>query len=757
MRDPLTSRLTKRTNVLLFIVLVLAVGISYSVYHSVDQIKQYSSQIVQTDLPTDSLLQRLTLELLEQERVLYEYQSTGENSLYQIGFLNAFKQANEIITNLHDHYGDIDAIQNLITNQQSISNIAQRLHDEVIQGAVNNSELIQQRVMDNAKLMRNSLQAVSHLRELNIIQLSHSRTLVSSKLNQIIAIVFILATAFFIVTFVVVKGVKAFSNSSAISNRLSLFTKRTPNPIISLDIKNQVTYSNSATKRLLKDLGKKVTQVELLLAEDLERHQQDVLKANRNFKKFDYQIGTIAIRCELHWLSDIKQWDLHLTDITAQKLAEQKLTIQAYVHPETGLANQYRFREVLDETCSKGTAFTLGIVEIRSYSQLISGRSIQKTLLIISEIAAVLNKACHDELEEIQLFHIGDKNFAIFIPFGDCSETVQKVVNHIHQQIQLTQFTGGHQVNLDFGFACFPIHANSTEALINCARLALEKSARDEHIQYVVYCEKLGQDFSRQQDIIAALRKSFSDNSFQLYFQPQYSLSEKTITGAEVLLRWQNKQEWISPSEFIPLAERTGLIIPLGEWILDSACEKGQQLVSMGFEDLVIAVNISPKQFAAPNFIDKVESALKKSGLPAANLELEITEGVLFNSEVGSIQNMHKLKALGVLLAIDDFGTGYSSLSYLKQLPIDRLKIDQSFIRDMHTDEADQSIVRSIIDLGNNLKMSVIAEGVEQQEHIDLLDSMGCQHIQGYWYSKPLEEGYFSYFLQEKFSSHAGH
>ena len=170
----------------------------------------------------------------------------------------------------------------------------------------------------------------------------------------------------------------------------------------------------------------------------------------------------------------------------------------------------------------------------------------------------------------------------------------------------------------------------------------------------------------------------------------------------------------------------------------------------MGYADLVIAVNISPKQFTAPTFVEQVKQALRASELPAKNLELEITEGVLFNSDTATTNALHQLKQLGVKLAVDDFGTGYSSLSYLKDFPIDKLKIDQSFVRNMHNDKADQSIVRSVIDLGNNLDLTLIAEGVEQQEQVDMLDKMGCAEIQGFWFSKPLSEHNLRDFLEQK-------
>jgi EAL domain-containing protein (putative c-di-GMP-specific phosphodiesterase class I) len=198
------------------------------------------------------------------------------------------------------------------------------------------------------------------------------------------------------------------------------------------------------------------------------------------------------------------------------------------------------------------------------------------------------------------------------------------------------------------------------------------------------------------------------------------------------------------------LAERAGLIDKLGDWILYTACQKAKNLVSLGWSDLVIAVNISPLQFGRKDFLSKVTKVLQDTGLQAKNLELEVTEGVIIYNENEAIETLAQLKNLGVHLAIDDFGTGYSSLSYLRKFNIDKLKIDQSFIQNIEHQAADQSIVRTIIELGRNLELKVIAEGVEGPEQQELLASMGCDEIQGFYFCHPLPEQSFIDFVQHQ-------
>ncbi|MDC2887735.1 EAL domain-containing protein [Psychrosphaera algicola] len=194
----------------------------------------------------------------------------------------------------------------------------------------------------------------------------------------------------------------------------------------------------------------------------------------------------------------------------------------------------------------------------------------------------------------------------------------------------------------------------------------------------------------------------------------------------ETLIRWQLRDKFIPPIDFIPLAEKTGLIVPLGDWILLNACNKAAALIEQGYKDIVVAINISPQQFNHPSFYDTVVGVLEKTQVPAENIELEITEGVIMYNETDTIAMLQKLKDSGVKLSIDDFGTGYSSLSYLKQFPIDKLKIDQSFIRQIELNKDDKAIVSTVIELGNNLGLTLIAEGVEELSHMEILSDLGC-------------------------------
>jgi EAL domain-containing protein (putative c-di-GMP-specific phosphodiesterase class I) len=236
-----------------------------------------------------------------------------------------------------------------------------------------------------------------------------------------------------------------------------------------------------------------------------------------------------------------------------------------------------------------------------------------------------------------------------------------------------------------------------------------------------------------------SLRRAVERGELRLHYQPQYDVSNRRIVGVEALIRWQHPDfGLIPPGRFMPFAEETGLILPVGEWVLHEACRQGRAWQSQGLAPLRVAVNISALQFRDPDFPGTVLAALRGSGLDARHLELELTESIIMQDAGRATNSLEQLKTLGLELAIDDFGTGYSSLSYLKRFPIDLLKIDQSFVRDITSDKDDAAITSAIIGLTHNLGLRTIAEGVETSEQLEFLERHGCDEVQGFLFSRPL-------------------
>jgi EAL domain-containing protein (putative c-di-GMP-specific phosphodiesterase class I) len=313
----------------------------------------------------------------------------------------------------------------------------------------------------------------------------------------------------------------------------------------------------------------------------------------------------------------------------------------------------------------------------------------------------------------------------------------EKILASLNQTYQLD--THEYHSSSSIGATLFNNHEQSGEELLKRADIAM------------YHAKKAGRNTlrffdPRMQDIIndrlaleSSLRNAFENRQFHLYFQIQVDSSRRPL-GAEALIRWLHPARGlVSPAEFIPLAEETGLILPIGQWVLDTACAQLKVWEQdIRTRDLVLAVNVSAKQFHQTDFVAQVQATVQRQAINPKRLKLELTESMLLENIEETIATMSVLKAIGIQFSLDDFGTGYSSLQYLKRLPLDQLKIDQSFVRDLATDSNDKAIVRTIIAIATSLGMDVIAEGVETEQQRQFLLDIGCIHFQGYLFGKPV-------------------
>ncbi|HSC83464.1 MAG TPA: EAL domain-containing protein, partial [Pseudomonas sp.] len=288
------------------------------------------------------------------------------------------------------------------------------------------------------------------------------------------------------------------------------------------------------------------------------------------------------------------------------------------------------------------------------------------------------------------------------------------------------------------GISLYPDDGHTTDELLRSADAALHQAKLHGRNTFRFYTQGLTHQAHTRLTLEGQLRQALKRNEFTLHYQPLVDSDSGRAIGVEALLRWSGEQGMISPAQFIPLAEDTGLIVPIGTWVLREACRQMQFWRRQGLPLETLAVNLSPRQFRQADLLQQVREALHDSGLPASCLELEITEGALMDNVERARETLVALKGLGLKLAIDDFGTGYSSLAYLQRFPLDKLKIDQSFMQGVPDDQANLEIVATIIGLARNLKLNVLAEGVETREQLQALRQLGCNACQGYLFSRPL-------------------
>lgn len=356
-----------------------------------------------------------------------------------------------------------------------------------------------------------------------------------------------------------------------------------------------------------------------------------------------------------------------------------------------------------------------------------------------------------------RVFHLGEDKFAVLLPDLIQEEDAAKVAADINFEIKQMIPVEKHELHItaSIGIALYPTDTRETKKLLRCAEAAMYQAKELGRNHYEFYSSFIRSRAYERLNLESGLHKALKHEEFKLYYQPKIDLRCNRITGMEALLRWHHKDfGWVSPTQFIPLAEETDLIVTIGEWALREACRQNQAWIKSGLDPLCVSVNVSGQQFRQTDMVRLVCQVLDETGLAPSLLQLELTESVLMKNVSNTVVKLSELKKRGVSIAVDDFGTGYSSLAYLKRFQLDTLKIDQSFVRDIDRDLDDATIVSAIINMAHNLGMEVVAEGVETYEQLDFLRQHACDHIQGYYFSKPLPPEQFEALLAVDLVSH---
>ncbi len=348
---------------------------------------------------------------------------------------------------------------------------------------------------------------------------------------------------------------------------------------------------------------------------------------------------------------------------------------------------------------------------------------------------------------------LDDDEFVMLLPDLLQEEDVVPVVERAMDSIAKPHLIADQDLRLtaSIGITISQGDANNAEEIILQARTAMNEAKKQGLNNYQWYNKRLDQETSERVTLRSPLQKAIEQHNLELHYQPQIDARTNRVLGFEALCRWQDSElGYISPDRFIPVAEDTGQIVPLSEWVLETACRDNRALCMQGLSDHVVAVNISPVHFQRANFVDSIKNILRLTEHPAELLELELTETVLLNDPARAIDTLQQLKQLGVRLAIDDFGTGFSSLNYLKLLPINKIKIDRSFVTDIVSDPRDAAITLGIISMAHHLKLKVTVEGIETEPQRAFLTRSHCDEFQGYMFAKPMPADELAGFLRQR-------
>ena len=416
--------------------------------------------------------------------------------------------------------------------------------------------------------------------------------------------------------------------------------------------------------------------------------------------------------------------------------SEDELAHQAGHDPLTGLPDRRSFELRLQGLPAQPHTVVLGTID--RFGALVGGYGHGFGDRMIQAVVARIEAAA--QLHAGEVFRLDGANIAVLYPLAQGGAALRDAADALLRSVRTPFSCDDHELfsSLSLGSAGFPEDGAGAHALLRNADAALRHARRGGGDQLLPYSRALNARLDERLKLEAALRRAIERGELDVHYQPQQVLRDGSLLGFEALLRWRHGGESISPAEFIPLAEETGQIAAIGAWVLRRACEQAVLWQGMRGAPLTVAVNISPRQFSRPGFVEGVRRILAQTGADPGTLELEITEGVMVEGGERAVAVLEELRALGLRLSIDDFGTGYSSLAYLKRFPIHKLKIDQSFVRQLTPGSADAPIVQSVIGLGHKLGLAVIAEGVETDAQRSLLRAWGCDEVQGYWYGRPM-------------------
>ncbi|MDT8719564.1 EAL domain-containing protein [Clostridium sp. 19966] len=438
------------------------------------------------------------------------------------------------------------------------------------------------------------------------------------------------------------------------------------------------------------------------------------------------------------------------TDITEQKNLSEKVNKLAYLDTLTELPNMHSLYTDLNELCSNKLDFSVVFLDIDNFKSINDTLSHSFGDKLLKKLCFTFSSLNEDNSS---LYRWGGDEFIYVLRYINnetlLSEFMEKIVKSLSSPIIIDEVE--IYVTASIGGCIYPAHGNTSEDLIKNSDTAMFRAKSLGKNNYQIYNENFSLNVIEQANLDRDLRIALKNNEFQVYYQPRVNVESNHLVGMEALIRWVKPDgSIISPLKFIPKAEETGLIIPIGHFVLKETCRQMKEWIYKGYDNITVSVNLSAKQIEDPNLINTIKSCIEEASVPYSCIELEITESAAIKDMNQTISLLKELKAIGINVLLDDFGTGYSSLNFLRLLPVTTIKIDKSFIDKVEEETAEKTIVSSIISLAHDIRLRVIAEGIENLSQLDFLQKNSCDEAQGYYFSKPVPAEIFEKLLENR-------
>ncbi len=724
------------------VVLLAGATLSGLVYLHGRQVIDAGARLTEHSVPRFDTLSQLRHAIFKQKPILYEYYANTDRQAYLSRFEQAQRETWEDLRTLREMHGSSPELTRIEAEVNRIRQLAVELDKNLGHPGIDwdqaRATLAEVSVAErgiapelDALVQKNRKEVMRYGEE------TRENTLTMIKIVEGFTFIGLMLSLF------IAYYIRRYLRDAADRKMLAVFPERSPNPMLRLNQTGEILFANEATLNLSARFG--LPQLQSLLPADLSQHLTDLQCSNQQYALWEYAIGEHILDCEAHLLSDLQVCHLYLTDITDRKKAEQRLLHQALHDAVTGLPNRRQFRARLEENllAQPDACCAVALIRPDRIKLVLESQGYAASDTLIRAMAERLIQALAQTpgaAPTTELFRFEGATFGLLVTQLPNAEEGALLMQRLQAAMIEPILVEEREFffTLSIGVASSPDHGKDAETLFKNAEAAVNRIRTEGGNGFRHYTQDLSERTEQWLRLEHGLRRAMAREELILHYQPQVNLHSGEVIGVEALIRWNSPERGlVPPMQFIPLAEETGLIVPIGAWVLRTACLQAKFWLSHG-NPLVMAVNISARQFQHPGFIDLVEEVLRETGLPARYLELEITESVAMHDAGRTTATLHALRNLGIQLSIDDFGTGFSSLAYLRRFPLDKLKIDQSFVRNLGTDEHDATIAHTVILLGQSLKLTVIAEGVETREQIDILRRLGCQEMQGYFFSRPV-------------------
>jgi diguanylate cyclase (GGDEF)-like protein len=731
-------------------ILLLGAALTLSVYLQTARVTDVTMRLVTADVPALPAISDLKLALVAQKTLLYEYYATKDRET----FLHEFAANEQLIR------AGTARLEEILTGRPELSAINSECAALLANAAQLDRTLADPRTdWDYARelLAEISRRSAAINAELDRLAIAVRATVSASAgqthklVSETTLLVLVFSAGIVILALVIGYYVTTSLVGAWQRRRLAAFPERNPSPVISLSLDGALLYANPCAQAMALELRSDGDVRKALLPADLDARLETLKQSDGGHARWEYGSGDRVLGCGIHLLRDLELIHVYISDITDRVESARRLQHAAYHDALTDLPNRRQFMEDAQrafagrlDAAGAGAALLINLDRFQLITETLGHAASDA---VLQAVAGRLNEAAHMKIDHalcgcLTVYRFESDVFAVLLcgarqSLYGCATQLAEAV----QQAFETPFpVQGREIFLtaSIGIALYPDDAPDPATALKHADIAVQQVKRNGGHGSMRFCAELATAASERLELGHALQRAVARNELTLVYQPQLNIGNGCIAGVEALVRWQHPSlGTVSPARFIPIAEETKAIIGIGEWVLRTACGQCREWHRAGMP-FTVGVNISARQFVDAGFPRLVAGILEETGLPPGQLELEITETAAMRDVELTARVLSALSEMGVRVAIDDFGTGYSSLNYLKRFAIDKLKIDQSFIRHVTADGDDAAIVQAIVELAHKLGLRVIAEGVETDAHLNLLRSYGCDEAQGYLISRPL-------------------